>query len=76
MTDKLKSLEDQSEFGVAYMFNRLEGQAAHVGLSWKDRNPNGTTTEFWAFLDEQYKDSLFEERSRQKLQTVTMRRYN
>ena len=76
MTDKLKSLEDQSEFGVAYMFNRLEGQAAHVGLSWKDRNPNGTTTEFWAFLDEQYKDSLFEERSRQKLQTVTMKRYN
>lgn len=76
MTDKLASLEDRTTIGVAYMFNRLEGQAAHVGLSWKERNPHGTTEDFWAFLDEQYKDSLFEERSRQKLQSISMKKFN
>ncbi|XPS75364.1 hypothetical protein M3J07_007443 [Ascochyta lentis] len=77
MKDKLRSMGDQEAvLGVAYMFNRLEGQAAQVGLSWKDRNPMGTTAQFWDFLDEQYKDSLFEERSWQKLQTITMKKSN
>ncbi|XPS69782.1 hypothetical protein M3J07_002027 [Ascochyta lentis] len=77
MKDKLRSMGDQEAvLGVAYMFNRLEGQAAQVGLSWKDCNPMGTTAQFWDFLDELYKDSLFEERSWQKLQTITMKKSN
>ncbi|XPS79660.1 hypothetical protein M3J07_011657 [Ascochyta lentis] len=76
-TIKLPDVGDQEAvLGVAYMFNRLEGQAAQVGLSWKDRNPIGTTAQFWDFLDKQYKDSLFKERSQQKLQTITIKKSN
>lgn len=74
MTDKLLWHGNNSVLGVAYIFNRLEGTAAHVGLSWKERNPQGSVEAFWSFLDEQYKDSLFEERSRQRLQTIMMKK--
>ena len=76
MVDKLRTFgEHEPLMGVAYMFNRLEGQAAQVGLSWKNRHPEGSTTEFWEFLDEQYQDPQFEERSRQRLQTIMMKKY-
>lgn len=76
MVDKLRTFgEHEPLMGVAYMFNRLEGQAAQVGLSWKNRHPEGSTAEFWEFLDEQYQDPQFEERSRQRLQTIMMKKY-
>ncbi|KAF1349267.1 hypothetical protein EJ07DRAFT_159927 [Lizonia empirigonia] len=74
MKDHLMGGAYSEVLGVMSIFNRLEGAAASVGLSWKERHPNGTTDEFWTFLDGQYTDNLFEERARQKLQTIQMKK--
>ena len=56
--------------GVGYLFSRLKGDPAALGLSWQERHPYGTTAEFWAFLEDHYTDSLREEKARRKLQTM------
>lgn len=71
-----KLREDAHALGgpTGYIFNRMRDSAANIAISWLDRHPFGTESQFWEFLDAQFADTLAAERARNKLQSYRQKK--